>query len=283
MRILVTGLDGFTGRHLQIELEAHGHSVFGLQANLTSLDAVAADIKHVKPDAVIHLAGISFVGHGDTNSFYEVNLIGTRNLLLAIEQHAPNVSAILLASSANVYGNQTEGKLAESTLPQPANDYAVSKLGMEHMAQLWFKRLPIFVVRPFNYTGRGQRQQFLIPKIVAHFKDKAPAIQLGNIDVSRDFCDVRSVSFAYRRLIESPPIGEILNICSGRAYTLQEIIILCQNITQYDIEVRVNPSFIRENEVRILIGDPRLLLSILPEWESISLIETLRWMLSESV
>lgn len=282
MRILVTGLNGFTGRHLQHELEEHGHSVFGLKADLTSLDAIASDIKEIQPDAVIHLAGIAFVGHGDANSFYEVNLIGTRNLLLAIEQHAPNVSAVLLTSSANVYGNQTEGKLAETTLPKPANDYAASKLGMEYMARLWFKRLPIFIVRPFNYTGRGQSQQFLIPKIVAHFRDNAPVIQLGNIDISRDFCDVRSVSFAYRSLIESKPIGKTLNICSGQAYTLRDIVSSCEIITQHTLEVQVNPKFVRKNEVRTLIGDPSLLKSNLTNWLPIPFAKTLEWMLHET-
>jgi len=280
--MLVTGLNGFTGQHLQLELEAHGHSVIGLQADLTSLEATAADIKRIQPDAVIHLAGIAFVAHGHADDFYLVNLIGTRHLLSAIAEHAPNVSAILLASSANVYGNQTEGKLTESTLPQPANDYATSKLGMEHMARLWAKRLPITIVRPFNYTGRKQSASFLIPKIVAHFRQKASVIELGNIDVSRDFSDVRSISSAYRQLIESKPTGETLNVCSGQAYTLQDVISLCESITQHTLETQVNPRFVRENEVRILIGDPSLLQSKLPDWQPIPFTETLHWMLGKT-
>ena len=171
-KVLVTGLKGFTGRYIQTELQAQGYNVVGLSSDLTVPDDVASEVAQVQPDAVIHLAGIAFVGHSNANAFYEVNLIGTRNLLEALAQHAPNVQSILLASSANVYGNRTEGVLSEDTIPDPANDYAVSKLAMEKMAHLWVDRLPLFIVRPFNYTGIGQDEKFLIPKIVTHFQAK---------------------------------------------------------------------------------------------------------------
>ncbi|MEZ0152670.1 MAG: GDP-mannose 4,6-dehydratase [Candidatus Reddybacter sp.] len=280
MRILVTGLGGFTGSHLQAELEVHGHVVIGLQADLTDYDAVAAEIKNTVPEAVAHLAGVAFVGHGDANAFYHVNLMGTRNLLAAIDQHAPDVSAVLLASSANVYGNRSEGALNEDARPDPANDYAVSKLAMEHMARLWSDRLPLFIVRPFNYTGIGQDDKFLIPKIVSHFRDHKNIIELGNLDVSRDFGDVRAVSEAYRKLLEICPASKTINVCSGRAHTLREVIGLCEKITEHKIEIQVNPAFVRANEVRVLIGDNSRLSTIINNWQPYELEETLRWMLN---
>ena len=156
MRILVTGIIGFTGRHLQSELEAHGHTVIGLQSDLTDQQAVAAEVAEIKPEAVAHLAGVAFVGHGAAKAFYEVNLIGTHNLLEALAQHAPEVRSILLASSANVYGNRSEGVLTEESTPDPVNDYAVSKLAMEHMARLWLAKLPLFIV----YRCRAGREVF---------------------------------------------------------------------------------------------------------------------------
>jgi nucleoside-diphosphate-sugar epimerase len=279
MRTLVTGLDGFTGSYVQAELLAHGHTVVGLSSNLTNADAVAAEIAKVQPEAVVHLAGISFVSHGNANAFYEVNLIGTLNLLEALAQHAPDVRTILLASSANVYGNYPEGVLCEDATPDPLNDYAVSKLAMEKMARLWIDRLPLFIVRPFNYTGVGQDEKFVIPKIVAHFREKRRVIELGNLDVSRDFGDVRAVSEAYRMLIEVCPVGKIINVCSGRTHTLREVIALCEEITGHKAKIRVNPEFFRANEVRVLMGSNNYLEQLIDDWQPYRLEETLRWML----
>jgi nucleoside-diphosphate-sugar epimerase len=281
MVTLVTGLDGFTGRYVQAELEAHGHTVVGLACDLTNRAAVAAEIAQVQPEAVIHLAAIAFVGHGDANAFYQVNLIGTRNLLEALAKHVPGVRSILLVSSANVYGTAAEGILREDMLPNPANDYAVSKLAMEYMASLWVDRLPLFLVRPFNYTGVGQSEDFLLPKIVAHFQRLAPSIELGNLDVWRDFSDVRAVAQAYRRLIEERPTGEIINVCSGITHSLREVLSMAEEITGHRMEVRVNPAFVRANEVRSLCGDATRLRSLIGNWDSPPLTDTLQWMLRE--
>lgn len=282
MRVLVTGLEGFTGRYLKSSLEAQGHIVIGLQCDLTDSNAVVLEVAEINPEAVAHLAGVVFVGHGDTNAFYEVNLIGTCNLLAALAQYAPSVRSILLASSANVYGNQPEGVLSEESIPNPANDYAVSKYAMEQMAQLWVDRLPLFIVRPFNYTGVGQDEKFLIPKIVTHFREKKAVVELGNIEVWRDFGDVRSVSTAYTRLLEVCPRGKTFNVCTGIPYSLSEIVALCKKITGHRIDIKVNPEFIRANEVRVLAGSNSRLVGLMDGWKIYSLEETLRWMLQDS-
>jgi nucleoside-diphosphate-sugar epimerase len=139
---------------------------------------------------------------------------------------------VLIASSANVYGN-VAGILGESQPAAPVNHYAVSKLAMEHMVHTWFDRLPIVITRPFNYTGIGQSQQFLVPKIVDHFVRRAAMIELGNLDVERDFSDVRFVARAYRGLLEYDCAGQTVNICSGRPYTLRWILQMMQTISGY--------------------------------------------------
>lgn len=280
MRILVTGISGFTGCYLQHELEAHGHSVHGLNSDLTDSKAVASEIAQLRPEAVAHLAGISYIAHGNAQAFYEVNLIGTQNLLVALHEHASDVRSILLASSAYIYGNQTGDILSEDTPPNPTNDYAVSKFAMEQMARLWIDRLPLFIVRPFNYTGVGQREQFLIPKIVAHFLKKNKIIELGNLDVCREFGDVRGVVDVYRKLLEHCPTGETLNICTGQTYPLHKIVSMCEKITDHSIKVQVNPKFVRTNDVLVLRGSNRRLKNIIGKWKSFHLEETLMWMLT---
>ena len=288
-RALVTGLNGFTGQYLAAELRQAGFRVFGAdvvpddspdhyRVDLLDKFDLSRVIREVQPTVVVHLAAISFVAHGNAEAIYQINLLGTRNLLEVLASEAQDLKCLLLASSANVYGNSTEGLLSETTLPNPANDYAVSKLAMEYMARLWMDRLPIVIVRPFNYTGVGQDSRFLLPKIVEHFQRGEKIIELGNIDVARDFSDVRMVVQAYHRLLDEAPVGEVFNVCSGAAWSLSEILGMMEEIAGYKIEVRVNPAFVRENEVRRLQGDARKLERCIGRLPSIKLKDTLTWM-----
>ncbi|PRE44077.1 NAD-dependent epimerase/dehydratase family protein [Burkholderia multivorans] len=289
-RALVTGLGGFTGKYLGQSLAAAGYRVFGTAhgAELASPDTYQVDlcdratlakvVADVQPDVVAHLAAIAFVAHGDAEAIYRTNVIGTRNLLEALAGLDKRPNAVLLASSANIYGNAAVEIIDESVEPNPANDYAVSKLAMEYMARLWRDKLPIVVARPFNYTGVGQSPQFLLPKIVSHFQRGERVIELGNIDVERDFSDVRRVVDAYRRLLQLAPAGGVFNVCSGRAVSLKSVIAMMEQIAGYSIEVRVNPAFVRANEVRRLQGDGSRLLAAVGELEDIPLENTLRWM-----
>ncbi|KVM89995.1 NAD-dependent epimerase/dehydratase family protein [Burkholderia stagnalis] len=296
-RALVTGLTGFTGRYMAERLEAAGYEVWGtiapgtplpddpalanctlLPADLLDADALRAAAADARPDAVVHLAARAHVAQDAPAQTYQVNIVGTRNLLAAVAGLDRRPSAVLLASSANVYGNATPGVLDESVAPAPANDYAVSKLAMEYAAKLWLDRLPIVIARPFNYTGVGQSDAYLLPKLAAHFARGEPRISLGNLDVSRDFSDVRDVTAAYLRLIEAAPAGETFNVCSERAYALKEVLAMLSRIAGYVIDVTVDPRFVRQNEVKSLSGSRDKLRRAVGEWPVTPLDDTLRWM-----
>lgn len=289
-RALITGLRGFTGHYLAQELAAAGYQVFGtampgdgagpgvFEVDLCDRAAVAALVEQVQPDVVAHLAAIAFVAHADVDQLYRVNIVASRNLLEALAAQARPPSAVLLASSANIYGNASAGLIDETLAPAPANDYAVSKLAMEYMARLWSDKLPIVLVRPFNYTGVGQDERFLLPKIVGHFRRGAREIELGNLDIARDFSDVRTVAASYRRLLAASPAGEAFNICSGQAHTLASVIATMEAIAGYRIEVRVNPAFVRKNDVLTLAGSNAKLQRLIGEVPVTPLPDTLRWM-----
>jgi len=288
-RALVTGISGFTGYYVAKELEDAGFEVHGLgvnpaslphyhQVDLTDPSALTHAVAAINPNVVIHLAGLAFVAGSNGNDFYHINTIASRNLLEALVAQAPGIEAVLLASSANIYGNKTEGKLSELTLPDPANDYAVSKLAMEYMARLYQDRLPIMITRPFNYTGAGQANHFLIPKIVSHFARKEGKIELGNMWVERDFSDVRIVAKSYAHLIQKPAQGEIFNICSENLYSLKSILGMMAEIAGYEIEAIVNPAFVRKNEIQKLQGDAGKLRKQIQDLPVIPLQETLQWM-----
>lgn len=286
---LVTGASGFTGRHLVPALKDKGFHVVGLgqgvsaadenlACDLTDAGALRAAVLRVRPTHAIHLAALSFVAHGDARAFYDVNLFGTLNLLEALAALDVAPQKVLIASSANVYGTPGMEVIDETVCPAPVNHYACSKLAMEHMVRTWFERLPIVLTRPFNYTGVGQDEKFLIPKIVAHFRRKAAFIELGNLNVARDFSDVRDVVAAYVALLESDVQADVFNVCTGEAVALREVLRMMTEISGHDMEVRVNPAFVRANEIPVLRGDPRKLQERTGHTSSIALRDTLHWM-----
>jgi nucleoside-diphosphate-sugar epimerase len=289
-RALITGLRGFTGHYMARELSAAGYQVYGtalpgdqvgpdiFAVDLLDRASVAAAIEQARPDVVVHLAGIAFVAHNDADQMYRVNVVGTRNLLEALAASPHKPSCVLLASSANIYGNAQVGVIDENVAPAPANDYAVSKLAMEYMARLWMDRLPIVIARPFNYTGRGQSENFLLPKIVSHFRKGARRIELGNLAIARDFSDVRMVAKSYRRLLAAAPAGEAFNVCSGHPHSLESLIDTMSDIAGYRIDVHVNPAFVRANEVLTLTGSNAKLAGVIGRITPPPLVETLRWM-----
>ncbi len=293
-RALITGIEGFTGHYLATELRLAGHDVLGLttgdshvkkegvfRCNLNDLHSVESAFNQAQPDVIINLAGIAFVAHGDVDDIYRTNVVGARNLLEAVSRLSTVPQAILLASSANIYGNAVAEIIDEAAPFAPTNDYAVSKLAMEYMARLWADKLPITIVRPFNYTGVGQSGNFLLPKIVDHFKRRAPVIELGNIDVVRDFSDVRTVVDCYCRLLQRDKMGksgDVFNICSGVGHSLLEAIEMMREISGHSPEIRVNPAFVRANEVKKLVGSRKKLEDAIGKIASIPLHDTLRWM-----
>lgn len=289
---LITGIKGFTGRYMAEELRSAGYLVTGL-SNESADDVFCCDLldrsglvdvlAQTKPDIIVHLAGIAFVAHGDTDAIYRTNVVGTRNLLEAVVKSGCKPKSILLASSANIYGNATVEPIDETTVASPANDYAVSKLAMEYMARLWFDQLPITLVRPFNYTGAGQSLNFLLPKIVDHFKRRAPVLELGNLDVVRDFFDVRSVVKRYRLLLESGLSGETFNICSGQGHSLLEVLQIMRELTNHHPEIRINPDFVRANEVHRLVGSHIKLDNAIGAVPNIAMRHTLKWMLESTI
>lgn len=297
-RAFVTGVTGFTGRYMAQRLAAAGYDVWGtvapgtarpddpafanctlLPVDLLDADAMRAAVADARPDAVVHLAARAHVARDEPSQTYAVNIVGTRNLLAALAGLDRRPSAVLLASSANIYGNSTAGVIDETVAPAPANDYAVSKLAMEYAAKLWADRLPIVIARPFNYTGVGQDDAYLLPKLVSHYASRAPRISLGNLDVSRDFSDVRDVTAAYLKLLEAAPAGETFNVCSERAYSLKEVLAMLSRIAGYVIDVTIDPRFVRHNEVKRLSGSRDKLRRAVGELPVTPLDDTLRWMM----
>lgn len=289
-RVLITGIEGFTGYYLQSHLEQEGFEVIGtsqkkdekyIHLDITQKDSIVNVLKAVNPDYIIHLAGISFVGHGSALDFYNVNTIGAHNLLEAAVETGCTPKKIILASSATVYGNQNTEVLDETLCPGPVEHYGISKYAMECIATQYFDVLPIIIARPFNYTGKGQSLDFVIPKIVQYYKEKREVIELGNIHVAREFNSVQYVCRAYGKLLTSDAHSLVVNICTGRIVTIEDILAMMNEIAGYTIKVSTNTALIRHNEIPVLRGSPERLYSIIGKIEDMPLYYLLKEMYGE--
>lgn len=275
-KVLITGVSGFSGRYFSEYFSALGFQVYGIGNTVDATDKnnFACDLREkeqlekiiaeIQPSIVIHLAAISFVGHPNIEDFYSVNVVGTQNLLEGLKNHSKNIQKVILASSATVYGNQEEYELlAENWCPNPNNHYGISKLAMEQIAKTYFDILPIIITRPFNYTAPGQHINFVIPKITNAFKTKEAQIDLGNINVFREYNSIDFIAECYHKLAVSDYRSELVNLCSGETHSLQEVIDLCSKITGHQIKVEINPEFVRKNDIYKLSGDPGKLRSMI--------------------
>ncbi|WP_435624059.1 GDP-mannose 4,6-dehydratase [Flagellimonas sp.] len=287
--VLITGIDGFTGNHLESFLLGHGFEVYGttfskpqkknhLQCNILDFERLKEIISSVNPDYVIHLAAISFVASQEITRMYETNIIGTTNVLEALLELKIPVKKVVVASSAAVYGNVGE-VLSEEMCPKPINHYGNSKLGMENMTANYFNSLDIIITRPFNYTGLGQESNFLVPKIVEHFKERKKTIALGNLNTFREYNDVNFLVESYCKLLSSDFRSGAVNISSGETYSIANILNLMEDISSHKMQIEVDERFVRKNEIVELKGSPEKLKQIIGEFDKkFSLRKTLKEM-----
>jgi len=282
MRVLVTGSQGFAGRHLIRELRQASLTIgaFDLapandqcsgmdyyQGDIQDQKAVERAVKHFFPEACIHLSGLAFVPEGWTNTevLFSVNSIGTIHFLEACRQYAPS-ARILVVSSAEVYGRQSGDKPASEDDPFfPDNPYAVSKAAADRITLLYARQYSMhtMVARPGNHIGPGQSPNFAVPSFAAQLgkiaAKKCPAvIKVGNLDSKRDFTDVRDVARAYRLLIEKGRPGEAYNIASGRETSLRFILDRLCEITGTKPVIEVAPDRYRQPLQRPLINTAKI-------------------------
>ena len=293
-RALITGISGFTGKYIRVSLQSAGYQVYGtsltpsddpniLTVDLGDLALMRNLVETTMPDIVIHMAGVSNVTHNNIADLYSTNILGSLNLLQALLECKTPVQSVMMVSSANVYGAASSDLLTEESNVMAANDYAVSKLAVENLCSVWANKLPIFIVRPFNYTGIGQSDNFLIPKIINHYAQRMKTITLGNLDVFREFNDVRQVAEIYTRLLQVNPIGKTINICSGQVHSLADIIHIMNDIAGYEINVEINSRYVRKNEIKVLRGSNRLLESLIGSIEFRPIEDTVRWMYNGAI
>ncbi|WJV23042.1 MULTISPECIES: GDP-mannose 4,6-dehydratase [Pseudomonas] len=265
-RLFVTGLNGFVGRHLRSRLGAADSGWDLLPAppfDLTQPQSLQ-DLWPELPDAVIHLAGQTFVPEAfrDPTNTFQINLLGTLNLLQALKIRGFN-GRFLYVSSGDVYGlvNESDLPINERQPPCPRNPYAVSKDSAELLSLQWgmSEDWPVMIARPFNHIGTGQQNSFAITSAarqIARIKLglQGPQVYVGDIDVTRDFLDVSDVVSAYLALLHSGIPGQIYNICSGKEQSIRNLIEQLADIAQVEMELVEDPARLRRSEQRRVCG-----------------------------
>jgi GDP-4-dehydro-6-deoxy-D-mannose reductase len=272
MRVLVTGADGFVGRHLCRALEARGDTVWaaggpgGVRAlEVTSLGEVSRCVADFKPEGIVHLAGISSVArsHAAPAETLKVNVLGAAHLLQAVREHAPK-ARLLLVGSGEEYGRLREGQAAEEQTPlAPLSPYAASKAAAELLGRQAVASYGTAVVllRPFNHLGAGQAPGFVVPSFAAQLAKISkgqlpPVIEVGDLSPVRDFTHVLDVVDAYLLLLANGQAGEAYNICSGEGWSIRDVLEALQGIARTHAEISVDPGRLRPAEIPWLVGTP---------------------------
>jgi GDP-4-dehydro-6-deoxy-D-mannose reductase len=311
MKVLVTGANGFAGRHLLAELERRGlaavatgyESAGGAPAaaagprgalrplDLRDQEQVRRFIAEVEPDAVVHLAaqssaGASFAAPRET---FEVNVLGTWSLLAALRDEAP-AARLVAITSADLYGPSAPDLPHRETAPMnPRSPYGASKAAQDLLVELAAAayHLKAVRVRPFTHTGPGQRMRFALPAFAAQIAaiergEHRPVLAVGNLDVVRDYSDVRDVVRAYADLLTRGTPGEAYNVCSGRGLPLRHLVETMVAAARVPIRVEVDPARLRPADLPHLVGDSAKLAQATGWRPSIEIERTLADLLDEA-
>jgi GDP-4-dehydro-6-deoxy-D-mannose reductase len=271
VKVLITGEHGFVGTWLRRELFAAGHEVRSSPGlDVTDRPALTGRIHDAAPDAVAHLAAISFApdAAADQQRAFTVNVGGTINLMEALRT-LPRPPAVLITGSSEVYGSPSadELPLRESSPLAPRTAYALSKAAQESVGLAYATRAgwPLVVCRAFNHTGPGQREVFVVPALARRVRDVVDGsrreVPAGNLDVRRDFSDVRDVVRAYRLLLEGladrriDTGGRVVNVCSGRAVSIRSLLDGICRVAGVEAPVSVDPSLLRPDDPVEIRGD----------------------------
>ena len=293
MRALVTGAEGFVGRHLLAHLEAAGDDVIGVDRgdgpDLLDAPALDAFVRSVAPDAVYHLAGWSDVGGSwqQPLAAFQANADGTLNLLQACV-HA-EVPRVLSVSSADVYGKVAPADLpiSEGAELRPVTPYAASKIAADFLGLQAFLGygLDVLRVRAFNHLGPGQTSRFvasaIAERIAGNELDGSDVVPVGNLSPRRDFTDVRDVVRAYRLLVEHGEAGEAYNVCSGTDIAIRELAERMLAHARRPMQLEEDPALQRPVDVPVLRGDPTKVHAATGWTPTIPLDQTLSDLLTE--
>jgi GDP-4-dehydro-6-deoxy-D-mannose reductase len=281
MRLLVTGISGFVGRHVAAYLAAEhpqvevigltrgsgaGLPCASVRADLEDPAALLAAVREVRPERVLHLAAQSSPARSWDlpGATLHTNVIGLLNLTTALRE-ARLAPRLLVVGSGEEYGQSgAAGRaLDEQAELQPLSPYAVSKLAQSFLAlqQHLAHGLDVLRTRTFNHTGPGRGEHFAESSFARQIAEieagqRAPVLEVGNLEAVRDYSDVRDVVRAYWALFEHGVAGQVYNVCSGVGVRIGTLLERLLELSAARVEVRQDPARLRPADLPALVGDP---------------------------
>jgi len=309
MKAFITGIGGFAGYHLANLLLEEGYEISGLdhcpekserlkalagkikyfQADITKIEEIDKAMKNVVPDTVFHLAGISHVGETwkKRKLTFEVNFFGTMNVLDSLRKYCRN-AIVVLVGSGEQYGNVSPSRqpIKEEEPLYPRSPYGVSKaaqemLGRQYATSEWMN---VILIRAFNHCGAYQDPTFAVSDFAKQIASAEagkgdPVLRVGNLDVKRDFTDVRDTVRGYLMASKNGQSGDIFNLSGGRAYMLSEVVDMLKKLSDISIRVVMESERFRPVDIPVLCGDNTKAKRDLGWIPEIPLVSTLRWTL----
>ena len=270
-KVLITGGTGFAGSHLVDYLKTQGDTVYITSRTRTDINIINLDLLKIEDiektlidyqfDKIFHLTAQSSVNLSWKMPFQTLydNINCTINLLKAIHE-LKLTTRIILASTCELYKTTNE-RIYETHPIEPRNPYGYSKLVTDYLVSGISKdfKLNTTLLRLFNHVGPGQTDTFVLPsftKQVAEIKMglKEPVISVGNLEIKRDFVDVRDVCRAYSLVSNQDAYGEVYNVCSGKEYCLRDLLGKIINIAGIDVQVVVDPNKVRKVDIPTFYG-----------------------------
>lgn len=276
-KVLIFGVGGFVGNYLAKEFLEHGYAVCGsdiaeqvclpegvayVRGDLLSAQQVEELILKEQPGIIVNLAAISSVGASWSipQTTISVNVVGALNVLEAARK-CDSLPKVLFVGSSEEY-EATECPMGEDTPLNANNPYGISKMTQESFAALYRQRygLQVYCVRPFNHTGVGQRDSFVLPSFCKQAADieksgKPGTIKVGNLSAYRDFSSVKDIVRAYRMIVESNDCTKVYNVGSGKAYSLQEMLEYIVSLCSVPVSVEVDPQRFRPVDTPVVCCD----------------------------
>ena len=280
-RVLIFGAGGFVGSYLCKEFLNNGYKVSGTdkgegsalpsevdfyKTDLMQADEVKKLIGQIQPDIIVNLAAISSVGASWNmpQTTMAINVIGALNIMEAARKSEQKPRILFVGSSEEYV--ISENPLDENTQLNANNPYGISKVKQEQLGKLYREQygLKIYCVRPFNHTGIGQRDTFVLPSFCKQVAEidksgKDGKIQVGNLKVKRDFSHVKDVVRAYRMIVESDNCNQIYNVGSGNAYSLEDMLTYIIGLSDQNIEIEVDQNRIRPTDQPVICCDRSLI------------------------